>query len=109
MRISTESEKGNVKKYNIRAPLLESRWKCWSDLYFALISAMIGGRIVWDVVFAFLCGISGEPFSFGVFLTSAVINAVPGMMIQIIFVPALVKALYRGNLIPAVEKDILFY
>lgn len=71
----------------------ESKWKCWSNLYFSLIMAMIGGRIIWGIVFAALCGVSGQEFTRAIFITSAVIQAIPGIVLQLVLVPILVKCL----------------
>ena len=77
-----------------------NKWKCWKSLYKSLIIAMIGGRIVWGVVYAILCGVSGQPFTIAIFMTSAVINAIPGIVVQLLFVPMLVKIINKTNLIP---------
>lgn len=71
----------------------ESKWKCWRNLYISLITAMISGRIVWGIVFAILCGVSGQKFTMGIFISSAVINAIPGIALQLVFVPFFVKSL----------------
>lgn len=70
-----------------------SRWKCWSNLYFSLISAMIGGRMIWGVMFAVLCGIAGQSFTWKMFWTGAVVSGIPGMILQLFFVPVLVRAM----------------
>ena len=76
-----------------------SKWKCLNNLYFSLITAMIGGRVVWGLVFAILCGISGQPFTFAIFLTSALLNAIPGIIVQLIFVPVSVKTILRSEVL----------
>lgn len=83
----------------------KGRWKCWTSLYYSLITAMIGGRIVWGIVFAVLCGISGQAFTLSIFITSAIVNAIPGIVLQLLFVPALVKVLNKTNMIPVYTKE----
>lgn len=77
----------------------ESKWKCWSNLYYSLITAMIGGRIVWGITYGIFCGVAGQTFTLGIFLASAVINAVPGIVLQLLFVPVLVKALHHTGVV----------
>lgn len=83
----------------------ESKWKCWSNLYFSLITAMIGGRIVWGIVFAVLCGVSGQEFTMAIFITSAVIQAIPGVVLQLVLVPVLVKCLNQTLWMPDLRRE----
>lgn len=61
-------------------------------VYISLIAAMIAGRLVWGGVSAVLYGMAGNEFGVGVFLAGAVINAIPGIVIQLILIPILVMA-----------------
>lgn len=79
--------------------------KSWSCLYFSLITAMIGGRIVWGIVFALLCGLADQEFTMNIFISTAVVNAIPGIVLQIIFVPILVKALNHTEFVLDSKKD----
>ena len=76
-----------------------SRWKCIFSLYRSLIAAMIGGRIVWGVVRVLLTGVAGEPFTWQLFLAGAFFNAIPGIILQLIFIPALMVALDRTGMV----------
>lgn len=69
------------------------------SIYIALIAAMLGGRIAWGIVRWIFAGLQGTGFAFSAFLAGAVTNGVPGIILQIILVPALVMALRRANLI----------
>ncbi|MBR2480999.1 MAG: ECF transporter S component [Clostridia bacterium] len=62
-------------------------------IYCSLIIAMIIGRIVWGVAMYVCVGIFGDGFTFTAFLAGAFINAVPGILVQIILVPILVMVL----------------
>ncbi len=75
--------------------------KSWPFAYISLIGAMLGGRIVWGLVMAL---ISGSNFGFQAFLAGAFVNAVPGIVIQLVLVPALILALQRARLIPSELK-----
>ncbi len=59
-------------------------------LYVSLIFAMVAGRLVWGLVMIVCTGIKGGSFGFTAFLTGAVINALPGIVIQIVLVPIVV-------------------
>jgi hypothetical protein len=63
---------------------------------------MIGGRIVWGIASLLLYGIKGNAFTLMFFLNGAFINAIPGIIIQIILIPVIVFALQRANLIHTV-------
>ena len=55
-------------------------------IYFALIIAMIVGRISWGIVSYILTQISLE-----IFITSGFISAIPGIIIQLLTIPFIVK------------------
>ncbi len=66
-------------------------------VYASLIGAMIGGRIVWAAASLLLYGLAGRAFTWQVFLGGAFLNAVPGIIAQLILLPPLVLALKKGN------------
>lgn len=68
-----------------------------SSIFVTLIGSMLGGRIVWGLVSLVLYGISGVPFTWQIFLAGAFIDAMPGIIAQILLIPALVSALMRAN------------
>ena len=67
-------------------------------LYVTLISAMLGGRVVWGVVRYILAGLQGSTFPFSAFLAGAFTNAIPGIVLHILLVPLIVLALRRAKL-----------
>ena len=69
------------------------------NLYLSLIGAMLGGRAVSGIANAVLLGIAGKPYGFTVFLTSAFVTALPGIVIQLVAVPLLVAALQKAGLV----------
>ncbi len=81
-----------------------STWKCIVSLYRSMIIAMLAGRAVWGIVQAAVLGINGNSFTFKMFLTGAFINAVPGIILQLILIPAVMLALGRTGLIPFGKK-----
>ncbi|NMB19689.1 MAG: ECF transporter S component [Firmicutes bacterium] len=70
-----------------------------SSIYVALLLAMIGGRIVWGLVNSVVLGLSGTPFTWQMFTAGALINATPGIILQIVVIPVIVLALRRARLV----------
>ena len=64
-------------------------------LYGELVVAMILGRVVWGAVSIVIYGLQGNAFSWQIFLGGALLNAIPGIILQIVLVPVLVMALQR--------------
>lgn len=64
-------------------------------IYVSLISAMIVGRLVWGFAMMVCMGIKGGNFGVTAFLTGAVTNAIPGLVLQIVLIPILVMRLER--------------
>ena len=69
-------------------------------VYYSIIAAMIAGRLVWGAAQATFLGIGGKPFTFSAFLSGALLNAIPGIIIQLILIPAVLFALDRSGLVP---------
>jgi len=68
-------------------------------IYLTLIISMIGGRIIWGIMSLLLFGISTMPFTFNFFIGGALLNAIPGIILQIILVPMIIVALKRAGLV----------
>ena len=67
-------------------------------VYTTLILSMLGGRVVWGIVSYILLRLSGSAFTWKVFMAGAFINALPGIILQIVLIPLIVLALQRANL-----------
>ncbi len=61
-------------------------------IYRSLIIAMLAGRAVWGVARVVMLGLGNIPFSFQMFLAGAFLNAIPGLIIQLILIPAILKS-----------------
>lgn len=87
--------------YGLVAGLLYgiSKWQCIRALYRSIIIAMIAGRVVWGVVQLVFLGISGGSFTWQMFMAGAFFNAIPGIIIQLILLPAVMLALHRTGLV----------
>ena len=56
---------------------------------------MIIGRIVWGIVMFACMGLDVSKFGVSAFLAAAVLNAVPGIVLQIVLIPVLVITLEK--------------
>lgn len=81
-----------------------SRWKCVFSLYRSLIIAMVCGRVVWGAARILMTGMADEAFTWRMFMTGAAINAIPGIILQLVLIPVVMVALGRTGLIPFSKK-----
>ncbi len=85
--------------------LYEKRpWKCLKSLYISLISAMIMGRVIWGFAQWILLEFVGKTFTWQLFLAGAVTNAVPGIILQLILIPALMLSLGKTKFVTIHKK-----
>ena len=66
-----------------------------ANVYVSLLSAMVIGRIVWGVVMFGCMGFDVSQFGFNAFLAGAILNATPGIIVQVILIPILVIGLEK--------------
>ncbi len=88
--------------YGLVAGLLysRSRWQCVFALYRSLLVAMLAGRIVWGIAEVLLLGFGGSAFTWKAFLAGALLKAIPGILLQLILIPAIMVTLNRTGLVP---------
>ena len=72
--------------------------KSKKNIYVSLILSMIGGRIVWGIVSYILYSFVGNPFSWKFFIGGAFINAIPGIIVQLILIPIIVSAVEKSGI-----------
>ena len=84
-----------------------SRWKCIIALYESLIIAMILGRVVWGIVQMILLGITGGVFTYQMFIAGAFLNAIPGIIFQLIFIPSFMLGLHKTGLVKIYKKKLV--
>ena len=77
-----------------------SKWRCIVSLYRSIIAAMIIGRVVWGIAEIILLGINGNSFTAEMFIAGAFLNAVPGIVLQLVVIPAVMLALNKTGLVP---------
>ena len=64
-------------------------------LYSSLIISMIGGRVVWGITKAVLLGLGGKMFTLQAFVIGGIIDSLPGIILQLVLVPAIIKLTER--------------
>ncbi len=82
-----------------------ARWQCLRALYRCLIAAMIAGRLVWGAACVVLLGLGKMEFSWQAFLSGAVLAAIPGIVLQLLVIPAVMVALNRTGLVPFRKRE----
>ena len=65
------------------------------NIYTSLLSAMIIGRLVWGIAMFSCMGFDTAKFGLSAFLAGAVLNAIPGIILQIVLVPVFVVTLEK--------------
>lgn len=64
-------------------------------VYVSLLTAMVLGRIVWGAVMFCCMGLDPAAFGMEAFFAASVINAIPGIILQIILIPIIVIRLKK--------------
>lgn len=68
------------------------------NVFVSLLGSMVGGRIVMGIANTILWGMKGNTYGLSVFLTSAFVNALPGITIQLIIIPIILYSLKKAKL-----------
>ncbi len=74
-----------------------AKWQCLKSLYRCLITSMLLGRAVWGIVMVLILGLGVEGFTLTAFFTSAFTKAIPGIIAQLILIPAIMLALHKTH------------
>ena len=69
-----------------------------SGVSITIVVAMLLGRAVWGIARLILAGLSGQSFTWALFLAGAFTNAVPGIILHLVLVPLLVIVLEKAGL-----------
>ena len=67
------------------------------NIYLSLVLSMLAGRIVWGIVNIVIYG-AGE-FGLNAFIAGGFVNAIPGIILQLVLIPILVRVLKKGGYI----------
>lgn len=87
--------------YGVLAGLLYKRF----NVFISLIGAMIGGRVIYGLTNLILMGLANTTYSIRTFLTAAFVTALPGIVIQLIFIPALIVLLEQVGFLKKKQQD----
>ncbi len=66
-------------------------------IYISMIPAMLIGRVTWGIARWLMLGFSSEPFTLPYFAAEAFVNALPGIVLQLIVVPILVMLIRNDS------------
>ena len=66
-------------------------------LFVSLIVSMLLGRIVWGLASIVFYGFAAKTFTWQLFMAGAFINAIPGILLQLVIVPPVVLAVEKTN------------
>ncbi len=67
------------------------------NIYASLLGAMAGGRLILALTVYLLQPLLGLKLSPAVYMSGAILNGIPGIIIQLLFIPVLVKLLNRAR------------
>lgn len=70
-----------------------------SSVYISLLSAMVGGRIVWGIASFIIQRLNGSSFTLQMFFAGAFAQAIPGIILHILLIPVIVIALQKAHII----------
>ncbi len=74
-----------------------SQKKDIKKLYLAMAAAMITGRVAWGITEVLLLDLAGNVFTWQMFIAGAFLNAVPGIVLQLILVPVIVTRIQSAR------------
>jgi thiamine transporter ThiT len=77
------------------AKLPKNKWRT----LLTLLIAMITGRILWGVASIFIYSIGTGAFTWQMFIGGAILNAIPGIILQFILIPILILSLEKAGAI----------
>lgn len=71
--------------------------KRMADIYIQLVGAMLAGRIVYGVLNAFIFSVG--KYSLAIFVSGAFVTALPGIVIQLVLLPAIILAMEKSGIV----------
>lgn len=75
------------------------------SVYVAMIPAMLLGRAFWGVAQIVLLGIGDTAFTWQMFAAGAFLNAIPGIILQLVLIPAVMSALHYTGVLRFKKKE----
>lgn len=68
-------------------------------IFISLITSMLVGRIIWGLISPVLYYLNGSVFTLEIFITRAFVEALPGIIVQLILIPTIILSLKKAKLI----------
>ena len=87
--------------YGFFAGLLSKKF----NVVIALIGAMLAGRVVMAITNFVLIGVAGGAYTFSAFIGGAFVTAWPGILIQLILIPAILLALQKTDVMKKLSAN----
>lgn len=83
--------------YGLIAGFLYERFKNKNlfALYISIVTAMLGGRVLWGLAQIVLLGFAGKSYAFTTFFTSSFVQAMPGIILQLVLLPSVMLLLKK--------------
>ncbi len=67
-------------------------------IYITLISSMLIGRLVWGIASLVIYTLMGNAFTWELFIGGAILQAVPGIILQLVLIPPVIILLQKSEL-----------
>lgn len=68
------------------------------NIYVSLVLSMVVGRLLWGMVQFCLMGFDLEKFPLSAFFSGSVVNAIPGIILQILLIPVVIVILEKSKI-----------
>lgn len=82
-----------------------AKWQCIKSLYRCLLIAMVAGRAVSGLANIILLGLRGGSYTLSAFIAAHFTSAIPGIILQLTLIPAVMLLLNRTHLVPFRKKE----
>lgn len=75
------------------------------SIFLSLIISMLLGRVIWGIS-RLLCGVfDNNAFTFKLFITMGFVNAWPGIILQLLLIPSLIRLLENAHLLDKYQGE----
>ena len=75
------------------------------SVYISMLPAMLLGRAAWGVAQIVLIGLQQNAFTWQMFFAGAFLNAVPGIVLQLVLIPAIMSALHLTGVLKFKKEE----
>lgn len=68
-------------------------------IYVCLVASMVSGRVAWGIAKSVLLGIAGKGITIGVLIADGVIDAIPGIILQLLLIPFIMHLITKRRVV----------